>query len=62
MGGVRIKDFIKFDSKIINEVVEKIRNLDNERVYDVISFYSDYEKSIKNISKVVKKGGIVAFV
>lgn len=62
MGGVRRKDYVKFDSKIINEVVEKIRNLDKERVYDVISFYSDYGKSIKNISKVVKKGGIVAFV
>lgn len=62
MGGVRRKDYVKFDSKIINEVVEKIRNLDKERVYDVISFYSDYVKSIKNISKVVKKGAIVAFV
>ena len=62
MGGIRRKKFINFDYNPLDEVLEKIAKIDNKRVYDVISFYIDYEKSIANISKLVKTGGIVAYV
>jgi len=62
MGGDRRKKFIKFDYEPLDKILKKMDEKDNKRVYDVISFYIDYEKSIKNISKVIKKGGIVAYV
>ncbi len=62
MGGVRKKRFKNFDFEPLDRVIYHIANADKKRVYDVISFYIDYEKSINNVSKVVKKGGIVAYV
>ena len=62
MGGIRKKEFKKFGFKPLDDVISQIAKIDKKRVYDVISFYIDYEKSIKNVSKVVKKRGIVAYV
>lgn len=62
MGGQPEKKIIRFDFQPLDEVIEKIAILDKKRVYDVVSFYSDYERSINNVSKVVKKDGIVAYV
>ena len=62
MGGVRRKEFRKFNFEPLDQVLLEISEIDRKRVYDVVSFYSDYEKSINNISKVVKVGGIVAYV
>jgi len=62
MGGVRRKEFKNFDFKPLDEVLSQIAKIDKKRVYDVISFYRDYESSIQNVSKAVKKGGIVAYV
>ena len=62
MGGRRKKIFKKFDFQPLDEVLDAIAHVDERRVYDVISFYIDYEKSIKNVAKVVKSGGIVAYV
>ena len=62
MGGVRRKEFRKFNFEPLDRVLLEISEIDRKRVYDVVSFYSDYERSINNISKVVKVGGIVAYV
>lgn len=62
MGGVRRKEFRKFNFEPLDRVLLEISEIDQKRVYDVVSFYSDYERSINNISKVVKVGGIVAYV
>ena len=62
MGGQPDKNIKRFDFRPLDEVIEKIAATDKKRVYDVVSFYDDYEKSINNVSKVVKKGGIVAYV
>jgi len=62
MGGMRKKEFRYFDFKPLDRILEQIAQKDNKRVYDVISFYIDYEKSINNVSKVVKRDGIVAYV
>ncbi len=62
MGGYRVKEFKEFGFEPLDCALKKIADKDNNRVYDVISFYVDYERSIKNISKVIKNGGIVAYV
>lgn len=62
MGGCRLKEFKQFGFEPLDSTLKEIAEKDNTRVFDVISFYVDYEKSIKNISKVIKKGGIVAYV
>ncbi|WP_340690516.1 hypothetical protein [Hydrogenobacter thermophilus] len=45
-----------------DEVLSRIADIDKNRAYDVLSFYMDYEKSINNVSKVIKRNGIVAYV
>ncbi|QWK19658.1 MAG: hypothetical protein KNN13_09275 [Hydrogenobacter thermophilus] len=62
MGGIRKKEIKNFGIKLLDEVLSRIADIDKNRAYDVLSFYMDYEKSINNISKVVKKNGIVAYV
>ncbi len=62
MGGKKRKFNHKFGSEILNETISKIQNEDFERARDVISFYEDYENSIKNVSKVIKKGGFACYV
>ncbi len=62
MGGVRKKEYRNFNVEVLDKVLFKIARIDEKRLYDVISFYIDYEKSINNVAKVVKKGGIVAYV
>jgi site-specific DNA-methyltransferase (cytosine-N4-specific) len=62
MGGKRIIDSKPFQIKSLNEQIKSIEIKDMKRALEVTSFYIDYEKSIKNISKVVKKGGIACYV
>jgi len=62
MGGVRRREFKKFNFEPLDKVLSTVSEIDQKRVYDVISFYADYEKSINNISKVVRPGGVVAYV
>jgi len=62
MGGIRKKEFKNFGFNPLDKVLLQIAKIDKKRVYDVISFYIDYEQSIANVSKVVKVGGIVAYV
>ncbi|MCD6385921.1 DNA methyltransferase [Candidatus Sumerlaeota bacterium] len=62
MGGIRRKGLKNFKFEPLDSVLSQIAHIDKKRAYDVISFYIDYEKSITNISRVVKRGGIVAYV
>lgn len=62
MGGKRPIKIEKFEIKILDEIIEQIGNLDENRVKDVYSFYKDYLSSISNIAKVIKKHGCVCFV
>ncbi len=62
MGGKRKTTTHKFKSELLNNVIQMIHEVDKDRAKDVISFYTDYEKSITNISRVVKSKGIVCFV
>lgn len=62
MGGERKKQKHLFNSKILNDVVETIEKEDVLRAKDVIAFYDDYQKSINNVSKTLKKGGFACYV
>ncbi len=62
MGGTRRKVFKKFGFDPLDKILSHIAEIDENRVYDVVSFYIDYEKSINNVAKVVKKRGVVAYV
>jgi len=62
MGGEKRKANHVFSSQILNDVVSTIKNEDKERVKDVISFYEDYEKSIRNVSSTLKKGAFACYV
>jgi len=62
MGGKKINPNSQFNSNTLNEKIDAIASKDGKRVKDVVSFYVDYQKSIKNISKVVKKGGFASYI
>lgn len=62
MGGIRKKEFKKFNFEPLDDLLSELSRIDKKRAYDVISFYIDYESSINNVSKALKKGGIVAYV
>ncbi len=62
MGGEKRKHHHVFKSSILNEVIRLVRNQDSNRARDVISFYEDYERAVRNIAKTVKSGGHACFV
>ncbi len=62
MGGINKREFVCFDFAPLDKVLSEIVKIDEKRASDVNSFYIDYEKSIKNVSEVIRKGGLVAYV
>lgn len=61
MGGKRYQtDNIKSDT--ITPALEKIKSIDTKRYQEVISFLSDYYKSIQNVAQCVRPGGTVCYV
>ena len=61
MGGKRIKEASLKTTSIKSEL-DEIKSIDIKRYYEVISFLEDYEMSISNVSKKIRKGGRVCFV
>lgn len=61
MGGGRCSD-VKFNSTELAETLLEIRELDEKRYWEVVSFLNDYSSSIKNVSKTVRVGGRVCYV
>ena len=62
MGGKRAKNGHMFNIDILDNTIQKIASRDEKRSRDVVSFFMDYELSIKNVSKVVKRNGHVCYV
>ena len=62
MGGKKVQNGRRFDIDILNETIEKIAESDEKRSKEVISFFKDYELSIRNISQVVKRKGHVCCI
>lgn len=62
MGGKRASKLRKFKSEALNDNISDVEKIDRDRALDVVSFFSDYEKSIKNISSLLKPNGISCYV
>ena len=60
LGGKTIKEEIAFEIPELDNAISKISSV--KRRHEVITFYRDYKKSISNIGKTLKRGGIVCFV
>ena len=66
MGRQKAKESFRFGFPLLDNILDKIKQNDEKKLkkreLEVISFYKDYKSSINNISKVVKKNGIVCYV
>lgn len=62
MGGKIYKENSSFDFDLLNQVIQQISEKDEKRAKEVIAFYYDYQKSIENVAKTVKKGGYACYV
>lgn len=62
MGGRRQKEVCNFDSFLLTQSLEKIALADEKRAKEVAWFYYDYQKSIQNVTKTIKKGGYACYV
>lgn len=60
LGGKTIKEEIAFGISELDNAISKISSV--KRRHEVITFYRDYKKSISNIAKTLKKGGVACFV
>lgn len=60
MGGRSKKVEVKTVS--IESELKQIREIDEKRYFEVSSFLYDYEASIYNVSKSLRKGGVVCYV
>ena len=60
MGG-KTTDIEKTGFSDIDNIISKINIEKPKRAKEIWSFYRDYKKSIENVSKIVKKNGIVAY-
>ncbi|MBD5313557.1 MAG: site-specific DNA-methyltransferase [Bacteroides sp.] len=61
MGGTVSKE-VKFETESIKSELDAIRLQDEKRYFEVVSFLNDYWASIRNVAKVIRKGGRVCYV
>jgi site-specific DNA-methyltransferase (cytosine-N4-specific) len=62
LGGIKSKEIKRFPSGTLNNSISKINQIDDSRCKDVVSFYTDYQNSINNVAKVIKKNGFACYV
>ncbi len=62
MGGVRYTNNYFINSEHLQETLDKIDKEDSKRRAEVESFFIDYKNSIDNVSKTLRKKGIVCYV
>ncbi|MGO5493953.1 DNA methyltransferase [Parabacteroides merdae] len=51
-----------FDTISIKEELQQIKQCDENRYYEVVSFLNDYWASIQNVARKIRKGGVVCYV
>lgn len=51
-----------FDSKELDVAIKEIASIDIKRAIEVSGFYVDLQRSVDNVSKLVKKGGHACYV
>lgn len=61
MGGKKQTEEL-FTTICIRDVLDKIKSYDTKRYHEVISFLNDYSKSISNVAKIIRAGGVVCYV
>ena len=61
MGGGKIKDY-DLQTESISTELKMIKEIDEKRYFEVLSFLDDYYNSICNVSKSVRNGGRVCYV
>jgi site-specific DNA-methyltransferase (cytosine-N4-specific) len=63
LGGVAYKDLnCPLNSEILKEIIEKIAREGKKRAREVLSFYIDLNKTLKEISRVMKINSHICFV
>lgn len=62
MGGRRRTRIENFDCDCLDKAIGKISAVDEKRAVEVSAFYDDLQKSIANISTLVKPSGLACFV
>ena len=62
MGGKVPREILEFGLAVLDETIARIAEADEKRAREVSAFYADYRASIKNVAKVVRRGGVVAYV
>jgi len=62
IGGEKINSIHSFGYAPLDNSIKKISSINLKRCLEVASFYIDLEKSIKNVSSVIKKGGYACYV
>ncbi len=62
MGGKVLKEMPELPSVELNAAISIIYEKNPKRALEVASFYSDLYSSIKNVSKLIRKGGYACYV
>ncbi len=62
MGSKKRKSVENFDCRKLDDSIKKISQIDEKRAIEVSAFYSDLQKSIKNVSRLLKSNGLVCYV
>jgi DNA modification methylase len=62
MGGKVYRNRCSFDFSLLDQVIDKIAESDEKRAKEVSAFYCDYQNSINNVAKTVRKNGYVCYV
>lgn len=62
MGGSKRSKISTFKSDVLNDQIKAIEEVDKSRALDVVSFFSDYYSSIRNISATIKPKGFACYV
>lgn len=61
-GNRRAGQPVKFGFKVLDDAIAEIASQDAKRATEVISFFIDYRRSIKNVASVLKESGHACYV
>lgn len=62
MGGISVKQSVRFPSDALNSAIEQIGKADKKRALEVSAFYLDLHASISNVTQLIKPMGYACYV
>ncbi|MEI7719317.1 MAG: DNA methyltransferase [archaeon] len=63
LGGKASKEIeVKLNSPTLKLIIDKIKNIDEARAREVLSFYEDFDKVVIQLNRVMARRGFVCFV